>query len=238
MSNVERYDAPYAERRITFTLVRAKRRTLSITVTADGEVLVRAPESAAIGDVIARVSRRGAWIARAQSAIERNPLPTPPRRFEPGETHLFLGRQYRLSVRRALKEEVLIDGDRIILAMHRPSDSEKRQALLEAWYLEQARTVFAQRLDALFEPFAQLGHTKPPIQVMQLEKRWGSLTAAGTVILNRNLVRAPFSCIDYVIVHELCHLEQPNHGPSFHRLLARIMPDAPARKALLERVLA
>jgi predicted metal-dependent hydrolase len=122
--------------------------------------------------------------------------------------------------------------------MHRPSDPEKRHALLEAWYLDQARAVYAERLEVVFEPFAQRGHTKPRIQVMQLEKRWGSLTPAGTVVLSRDLVRAPFSCIDYVIVHELCHLEQPNHGPGFHRLLARIMPDASVRKALLERTLA
>lgn len=127
---MERHQARYAGRDIGFTLIRAPRRTLGITVTAEGEVVVRAPESATLDDILARVARRGSWIVEAVAAAERQPIRTPPRIFEPGETHLYLGRQYRLSVRRALQQGVLIDGDRIVLAMHRPADPEGRRMLL------------------------------------------------------------------------------------------------------------
>ena len=75
------------------------------------------------------------------------------------------------------------------------------------------------------------------MKIMQLKKRWGSLSKNGTLTLNRDLIKAPKECIEYVIIHELCHLEHHNHGPEFYRLLERSLPDWVKRKHKLEMAL-
>lgn len=84
---------------------------------------------------------------------------------------------------------------------------------------------------------ASLGIGRPKLMVCAMTKRWGSHTASGRVILNSALIAAPRDCIDYVIVHELCHVVEPNHSPRFWSLLRRYMPDWERRKERLERCL-
>jgi predicted metal-dependent hydrolase len=234
---IEEGVAAWGGRALPFSVVRSERKTMSITVNPEGNVVVRAPLHADLEQVTERVSRRGGWISYHQSRTERWRPRTPPRTFELGETHLYLGRQYRLSAEIGLAQSVKTSGDRIILTMHRPNRIEDRKALLSAWYLARAREVIGKRLDVVFEPFANLGHALPRLIVRDLTHRWGSLTARGNLVISRHIIRAPRQCIDYVLVHELCHLEHKNHGAAFWNLLDRMMPDHEKRKAKLERIL-
>lgn len=229
--------ANWAGSDIPFLLVRADRKTLSISVGPSGDVLVRAPREATDEEVLARVSRRGGWIRHQQTRASQWKPRTPPRTYEPGETHLYLGRQYRLAVQIALREQVAIFGGHLTLMMHRPTELDGRRALLDRWYLVRAREVYRKRLDALLPHFLALGHTRPRLIIRDLRQRWGSLTGAGNMVLSRDLIRAPRACIDYVILHELCHLEEPDHGPGFWALMDNLMPDHRRRKLKLERSL-
>lgn len=229
--------AAWGGRAIQFSVVRSERKTMSITVSPEGEVTVRVPHHAHINEVIERVAKRGGWIRYHQSRAERWHPRTPPRTYELGETHLYLGRQYRLSAELGLAQSVKTSGDRITLTMHRPNRLEERKALLAGWYLAEARRVLSLRLQAVFEPFGKLGHTCPKLIVRDLTHRWGSLTSRSNLVMSRHLIRAPRQCIDYVLVHELCHLEHQNHGTPFWNLLDRMMPEHEKRKAKLERIL-
>lgn len=222
---------------VAFTLDRSNRRTLGITVRADGSVIVRAPDSAKLTDIEERVRRRAGWIVAQQAWAERYRPRTPPRTYQEGETHLHLGRQYRLVVQSALAEAVWLEGDRIVLAMHRPNRFDERAALLRSWRLAQARHVYKDRLTALFEAFASYSSVPPRVIVRDLSHRWGSLTDRGNMVLSRDLIQAPRACIDYVITHELCHLVHSDHGDGFRQLLAQIMPDHAQRKERLEQVM-
>ena len=229
--------AAWGGRAIEFSVLRSDRKTISITVSPEGDVLVRVPHSAELEEVAERVSKRGGWVTYHQSRAEAWRPRTPPRTYELGETHLYLGRQYRLSAEIGLAQSVKPIGDRLSLTMHRPNRVEDRKILIEAWYLTEARRIFSQRLDAVFGPFAQMGHSRPPLIIRDLTHRWGSLTARGNLVMSRHVVRAPRQCIDYVLVHELCHLEHQNHGAEFWNLLDRMMPDHRRRKAKLETIL-
>ena len=222
---------------IPFLVVRTDRKTMSITVTPEGDVTVRVPYHADIDEVTERVSKRGGWIRYHQSRAERWRPRTPPRTYEVGETHLYQGRQYRLSTEIGVAQSVTASGDRITLIMHRPNRIEDRKALLADWYLARAREIIGKRLNVVFGPFASLGHPLPRLIVRDLTHRWGSLTTQGNLVMNRHLIRAPRPCIDYVLIHELCHLEHKNHGPAFWSLLDRMMPDHEKRKAKLERIM-
>ena len=72
------------------------------------------------------------------------------------------------------------------------------------------------------------------MQIRRMKTRWGSLSPNSILTLNMDLIRAPKECVDYVIIHELCHLQYPNHGPGFYKLMESVMPDWGRRKHKLD----
>ena len=222
---------------ISFSVRRTERRTLRISVTPEGRVVVSAPADASDADIVNRVRRRGAWIVRQRARFERWRPRTPPRQYEGGETHLFLGRPYRLLKVRSEAFGVRVDGDRLVLNMPQDKGPAFRRAVVRHWYRLQARRVFPERLAAILPPFARLGVKRPRLVIREMTHRWGSFTAKGVLVLNLELVRASPSLIDYVIAHELAHALHPNHGAGWEELLTRVMPDWLVRKDELEREL-
>lgn len=223
---------------VSFTLRRSRRRTLSITVFPDGSVLVSAPEYANIDEVLRRVRHRGAWIRRARRGFELYRPRTPQRRFVSGETHRFLGRQLRLAVLGEGARRVSIDGSRLLVTGYPRDDHAAVRMSVARWYHRQARTVFAKRLEHCVPLFVSEGVAAPSLTVRRLTRRWGSMSADGRrLTLNTRLVEAPASLIDYVVVHELCHVLVPHHGTAFFDVLEAKLPDWGRRKARLESIL-
>ncbi len=116
------------------------------------------------------------------------------------------------------------------------ASSVRVKGLLDTWYLEKARIKFHERLE-VWRHFAETSRIMPRLQIKRMSKRWGSLSKQGTLTLNADLIRAPMECIDYVIVHELCHLKHSNHGAEFYRLLESFLPGWEKRKHRLELTL-
>ena len=161
----------------------------------------------------------------------------PPRRYVSGETHLYLGRQYRLKIVEEEESSVRLFHGRIFIATPEPKDKDRNAALLTEWYTSRARLKFAERFELLAPSFERLGLAMPTLAIRPLSRRWGSLSSGGRMTLNRDLIRAPSLCIDYVITHELCHLVHRDHGSAFYDLLERVMPDWQRRKFRLEQIL-
>lgn len=101
---------------------------------------------------------------------------------------------------------------------------EKVKQLLDEWYKTRAKEVFAKRLDAVLEK-ALWVESRPEFRVLTMQTQWGSCSPAGRLTLNPHLVKTPNACIDYVILHELCHLAEHNHSKRFYILLGQVMPD-------------
>ncbi len=233
---MQTHEVKFGDKRIGFRLRRSERRTLAITVQPDLGVVVTAPHKAALENVLAKVRKRAVWIKRQQRYFSEFLPPTPPRRYVSGETHRYLGRQYRLKVVEADTAEVKLRGRFIWVHTPRKADTARVRELVEGWYLAHAK----ERLTRSFaESVARMGTrmaNAPRMQVRRMRKRWGSWTQGGGVRLNPELVKAPSLCIDYVVMHELCHAVHGNHGKKFYELLRRMMPDWEQRKARLERM--
>jgi len=164
---------------------------------------------------------------------------TPERTFVAGETHLYLGRQYRLKVVPHVKESVKLIRGFIVVQTHRPTRPEVTRELIEEWYRDRAHIKFPERIEICLGLFPDPEAFRPKgFIVRQIRQRWGSMSPAGRLLLNRRLVQAPVDAIDYVITHELCHVAEPHHGPAFFELLDKVMPDWERRKQRLERAMA
>lgn len=222
---------------VPFSVRRSDRRSLRIAVTPEGEVIVSAPTHANDADIVSRVRRRGAWIVRQQVKFDRWRPRTPPRQYESGETHLLLGRPYRLLVEAGAAIGVRTDGGRLVLTLPQDKGPAFRRTIVRHWYGLHAHRLFPERLTSVLPPFARLGVERPRLVIREMTHRWGSFTAKGALVLNLELVRASPSLIDYVIAHELAHALYPDHGANWVELLTRVMPDWRTRKDELEREL-
>jgi len=213
------------------------RRTLGIEVHPDLSVIVRAPADCDLETIQARVGKRASWISKQLTNFQRYSPRTPARQYVSGETHLYLGRQYRLKVVAGevvaeKQASVKMNRGHLVLILPGQADPDRVKALLRRWYLDHARQVFCAVLDEFLPRFK--GHQRPRLIVRAMQSRWGSLSQAGTMTLNANLVRAPRACIEYVVAHELCHLKHRDHDASFFHLLGQVLPDWQQRKQRLE----
>lgn len=213
----------------------ATRQTLAIEVHPDSRVLVRAPVGCPEGVIVERVRKRAAWISRQLAEFDLYRPRTPARQYVNGESHLYLGRQYRLRLISGEAASVKLKRGQLLVTLPGEPEPERVKALLHRWYLDRARLVFGEVLDASLARFKNL--ERPRVIVRVMRSRWGSLSRAGNMTLNVNLVRAPRTCIEYVVTHELCHTRHRDHDAKFFKLLGRVMPDWEQRKRRLEAAL-
>lgn len=227
----------FGETEIRFSLNYADRKTLAIHVYPDGKVSVDAPLSAGLENVYGKVKKRASWILKQQRQFASYPAALPERRYVSGETHRYLGRQYRLKIIAGDSETVKLTHGNLQVETRNPQDSLRVQKLLQAWYRAKALTVLAERYEQCVRHVERLGiyHDKG-FQLRFMSKRWGSCTGKGTITLNPELIAAPKDCIDYVIIHELCHLKEHNHGQAFYRLLTTALKDWELRRKRLNEM--
>jgi len=225
----------YGTMTIPYQLAYTARATLAIHVHPDLRVTVEAPLESDFAEIEKRLHKRAAWIVRQQRNFRRYSLDFPPRQYVSGETHRYLGQQYRLKVLQAEdgKESIHLDREQLLVSAREKNNRAKQ--LVERWYRQQAQAIFSERVNAWFPHFERFGLHQPEVVVRQMRSRWGSCTAHGKITLNLKLVMVPKPLIDYVIVHELSHLVEHNHGAKFYELLARVMPGWEERREKLER---
>ncbi len=211
---------------IEYGLTLGPRKTLAIDVHPDLSVTVQAPEGTDLSDIEAKVKKRVPWILRQQRQFEVYLPKLPPRQYVSGETHRYLGRQYRLKViENSPTESVKLTRGYFYIDVFDKRETMRVKTLLTEWYRRQALRLFKERLAACFAKVQFLNLEYPEMIIRQMETRWGSCTPEGKIILNLKLIQVPKVYIDYVVMHELCHLKEHHHGRRFYDLLDRVMPD-------------
>jgi predicted metal-dependent hydrolase len=225
----------FGSKRIDFKLEYADRKSLGITITSDMDVLVRAPVDTPIELIREKIRKKAPWIIKQQSFFLSFHPKTPTRKYVGGETHLYLGRQYRLKINIGETESVKRKAGFIEVYT---KDKARVKELVIDWYLNNARIKFKSIAQPLIERFKRFDVEPSSIVLRDMPTRWGSCTPKGKIILNPELVKAPKACIEYVIIHELCHLVHHDHTQKFIDLQTKEMPDWEKWKLKLERLLA
>lgn len=237
MNIVERqHKIHFGSRVIPFDLVPGNRDRLRLTVYPNMRVVVEAPPDRVSEAVEAKIRLRVPWILKQLRYFEQFQPHPPGKTFVSGETFRYLGRQYRLKIQMESQKSVRLSRPFLYVNLPDPRNKETVEALVLAWYRGQAKEVFERRLDVCFMEAKRYIATRPLVHIRRMKRRWGSCKSTKGILLNTLLVYAPVRCIDYVIMHELCHLRHHNHGPQFYRLLSRLLPDWEERKDHLERV--
>lgn len=216
----------YGSDRIEYEVVfePVKRSRVSIHVYPDCSVRVDAPEGRDLPEVHRAVMKRAGWIKSHLDEFKRQRAQALPRTYTSGESHFYLGRRYQLKVKKqtgTAPTVKLVRGQ--ILVETGSRDGSAVQQGLSRWYRSRAADMFARRFDEIANRVSWLRKV-PEWRLVRMKKQWGSCSPAGLILLNPHLVKAPRECIDYVIAHELCHLQEHNHSPRYYSLLAKMMP--------------
>ncbi len=228
---------PYGGELIRYSIRRRPGRKsgrAAIHVDPDGRVLVDAPDGASDKQIRAAVAARARWIHGHVTTIRRRLAQVLPREYVSGESLFYLGRRYRLKVIADTNRPpgVRLRGSYVEVLVEKRSPTFVR-TVLSAWYRTRAKTVLPARLEELSATLRWI-RTPPPVRFQAMKVQWGSCSPAGRLTLNPHLVKAPQECIDYVLLHELCHLREHNHSRRFYRLLEMHMPRWEQRKSRLD----
>lgn len=225
----------FGSRTIDFRLEYSDRKSLGITVTPEMEVLVKAPVDTSMEKVKEKIRKKAPWIIKQQSFFLSFRPKTSKRKYVSGETHLYLGRQYHLQINLGEPESVKLKGKFIEVIT---KNKAKTEDLVNNWYLQHAQIKFHAIAQPLIDKFKKHKVEPSSIVLRDMPTRWGSCTPKGKIILNPELIKAPKGCIEYVIIHELCHLIHHDHTQKFIDLQTKEMKDWEKWKMKLEQLLA
>lgn len=229
------------ERQVTFEVDISRRRKsrIGINFEAADRVRLEAPPRTSLDELQAMVEQHERWFAyRLQRVAEESPAFLPPL-YQHGELILHRGEPVQLRVCfddavRARAECIESGALRVFLPgeLHNPEPLIRR--LVRAWQAEQAKELFQSTLAHYVEEIDWLTEV-PKWRLQFMRSQWGSCNESGQLALNTHLVKLPQPLVDYVVVHELCHLKQMNHGKRFQGLMDAHQPGWRDRQSELNR---
>ena len=237
----------HESRRIPYRLHLGKRRGLRIAVTPNLVVNVFAPSRAPRSWVDEAIRERAQWIVRTLDKVASCEILCFPDRFQDGSMVRYLGREFRLAIVEGASAPPELLFDTLVVsvpaarekaakggAAHRAND-DAADRIVRRWYRSVAESCFRESIDRCIAIAARHGVTEPEVTFRDMRSRWGSCSSTGRVTLNLKLVMLPETLIDYVVMHELCHLVHHDHSKRYYALLSRCVPNWRESKKRLDR---
>jgi hypothetical protein len=215
----------------TVALHGSGRKSLALIIHPDLSIECRFPLACSRHTVEAFIDSKRHWLEKTLRKIAERPQ-QPVRTFQDASKQPFLGLEYSLKLMASARVTVQLSGHELKLSCRKPDSPVTVSRILRTWYGKQAKRVFEQRLGDCQKRFARLPACNGLV-IRHMKSRWGSCSSAGVITLNSRLVEYPIDAIDYVIVHELCHLTHFSHNKHFYQLLNDKMPDWRERRAQL-----
>jgi predicted metal-dependent hydrolase len=224
---MDKHKIHFGSAEIAFSIEYRKRRSLAITVYPDGSIKVVSPIESTLEQITEKVRKKAAWIIKQVDKFQQFQPKTPKRKYISGETHYYLGRQYRLKIIESPQKNIYFKSGYIEIYTPEKENKDSHRRALDEWYRAKAKEkfepIFTKCLKRL--PLDNSRKESLSFKIVEMPKRWGSCTPAGNILLNPNLIKTSKACIEYVILHELCHLVIPYHNTAFYDLQTRLIPD-------------
>jgi len=232
----ETHSTTYGATQIEFEVQRKNVKNININVRPDMRVVVSASQAVPLTVIYDMVQSKAPWIIKNIRYFKAVQGETTAKKYLSGETFKYLGKQYRLKVEQADgNEKVQYVRGYLYLSVKDTQNYSRKEKLINDWYKMKALEKYTQSLNRVFPLVEKAGMVKPTIQMRTMKARWGSCAPEKqTIVLNRELIKAPKLCIDYVVLHELVHLKYRNHDDDFYIFLTALMPDWKQRKAILD----
>jgi hypothetical protein len=223
-----------ADKGISYEVVRSKRSTADVIIEPDGSVVVRAPEWVDDARIDQIVAEKRYWILKNLAEWRELNAARVQREYRTGEGFLFLGRSYRLALVSGQEQPLVLTDE--WFSMRREivdgGDVEAAREAFRDFYVAEGTTRVRERV----AHFAlRAGVTAGTVEVRELGSRWASCSASGDLAFHWKCVMAPLSIMDYIVVHELCHLRHRDHTDAFWNEVDKLLPDSRERKEWLRR---
>jgi predicted metal-dependent hydrolase len=225
----------YGKTPIKFSIERKHRNTVAIHVHPDGSVAVSVPVNSETQKIDAVIKKRGRWIQKQRRAFEELYRVPTTKRYVAGESFRYLGRLYRLRLLSSDQTSVRLVGGYLEVGLRDKSDTNLIENLISIWYRQRATVLVAERLALCQKLITHYELPQPTaITIRSMKMRWGSCSKLGRISITPELVFARKECIDYLLLHELCHLAVKNHSAKFFALLSKVCPEWMTFKKWLE----
>jgi predicted metal-dependent hydrolase len=209
-------------------IIRTKRKSIALIIEPDGRLIVRAPIRAKEEKINEFIQHKAKWIVRKQGHVKSYYPPFVPKEYVNGEGFWYLGNIYKLQLVNDKKPLLYLNGNFQLAC----TAVDKAPIIFERWYKTQAKKVISERVKWYA---AKHGYSYQQIKITSARTRWGSCSEHGTLSFSWRLVMAPMPVIDYVVVHELVHMQVKNHSKKFWAKVAVIMPDYQQKIEWLEK---
>lgn len=226
----------YMNQKIEFSLVRKERKSIKISVNKDFSVEVIAPQAVSDEYVQAVVYKKMKWILKQMKRIENIIDVNEEIKYSDGDVFYIFGTSYNLIVKKGIKNKIRIFGDNIYMYVKEKDNFEYKKNYAEKWYKKVASIELKFLYDEVYKLFSGIYDEKPKLSIRKMKSKWGSYNPSqNKIVLNTQLIKTPKSCIEYVIIHELCHVKYRNHRKEFYNYVNNFMPDWESRKNELDK---
>lgn len=219
---------------IDFNLIYKKRKTIGIYIDLYGNIEMRVPKEATEKQILSVMEEKWTWVQKKSKEMRDRIVGHTEKVYKHGEEFLYLGKEYPILILVNGEEKqdyVIFKEDKLYIHVKEHNEERIKQAL-KRFYYKQCKAVVEKRIKLYQSEFK----VKPRgIRISDNKSNWGSCNSRYELTFNWKLAMAPIEVIDYVVVHEMCHMIHLNHERSFWRLVGKIIPDYEERKAWLAR---
>ena len=220
---------------IDYSWCHTRRRTLGITVRADRLVLVRVPLRTPIKEVRKFVTSRAEWVLKVWKKLDKR-LPQHQQYYSRGAEFTYLGETIRLEFSKGTDQTLQLHNGLLLLTTPDIPSEDTVRRMITHWYRIQAEDLVKKRSIECHNLMQAEEIPLPSITIRSMKTRWGSYSyQTKRISLSLNLIRMPLTCLDYVIIHELCHVKIRHHGPDFWRMVSRYCPNYLTERRLLKQ---